>query len=82
MIFAVEYERHNHIDAQYLEKHFFAGRLSEEEMSMVVEMLKSSIKPKWILNSLKQRDDLNCNTLRIVYSANHKHRVMEYGDQS
>ena len=82
MIFVVEYERHNHIDAQYLEKHFFASRLSEEEMSMVVEMLKNSIMPKGILNSLKQRDELNYNTLRIIYNAKYKHRVKEYGDRS
>ena len=58
--------RQNHIEAQYLEGHFFVSHLSQEEMSMLVEMLKSNIKSKEILNHLKQRDDLNCNTFKII----------------
>lgn len=58
--------RQNHIEAHYLGGHFFVSHLSQEEMSMLVEMLKSNIKSKEILNHLKQRDEPNCNTFKII----------------
>ena len=58
---------HNHYLTKNLERHFFAGKLSEEEEKLVVDLLKTLVWPRDILNTLKQRNILNVSTLRIVY---------------
>lgn len=47
-ILVVKYGRHNHVGAQYLKGYFFRDYLSQEEMSILVNMSKSNIKPKEI----------------------------------
>ena len=67
--------KNNYNGTQYLKRHFFANCLSEEEINIIVEILKSNIKLKEILNSLKQNDELNYSTLRIIYNTKYNCRL-------
>ncbi|CAL5340557.1 unnamed protein product [Camellia sinensis] len=58
---------HNHAPAKHFEEHSFAGRLSEEETSLLVDMSKSMVRPKEILVTLKQKDALNVTTMKTIY---------------
>ncbi|XP_028085166.1 uncharacterized protein LOC114286245 [Camellia sinensis] len=57
---------------EYLEGHSYAGRLSHEETSLLVDMSKSMVRPSEILVTLKQRDDANASTMKTIYNARHK----------
>ena len=41
-------------------------------------MFKTLVRPRDILNTLKLKNSLNVSTLRIVYNARKKFKVMEY----
>ncbi|XP_028077726.1 protein FAR1-RELATED SEQUENCE 5-like [Camellia sinensis] len=68
---------HNYPSAEHLEGHSFAGRLSKEETSLLVDMSKSMVRPKEILVTLKQRDAFNATTMKTIYNARHRHRVVQ-----
>lgn len=68
---------HNHPGGQHVEGHSFAGRLSMEEIGILIDLSKSQMKPKEILNTLKERDGLNCTTIKGIYNARHKHKLNE-----
>jgi len=53
---------HNHSLIEHLKGHSYAGRLSEEETKLVVDMSKTLVRPRDILNTLKQRDKNNVST--------------------
>ena len=69
---------HNHLVAENLEKYSFSDRLSEEEKKLVVDMSKNLVRPRDMLNTLKQKNNLNVNTLRTTYNAMKKFKVMKY----
>ncbi|KAL8458339.1 hypothetical protein ACS0TY_036009 [Phlomoides rotata] len=69
---------HNHPIATYLEGHSYAGRLSKEEEEFVIDMSKCNAPPKSVLKELKRKNDHNHSTLRTIYNARQKHRVVEY----
>jgi len=71
-VLSVDYCVHNHLAAKHLEEHSFAGRLSEEEDKLVVDISKTLVRPRDILNTLKQRSSLNVNTLRTINNARKK----------
>jgi len=73
---------HNHFLAKNLKGYSFAGRLSKEEENSVVDLLKTLVRPRDILNTLKQINNLNVSTLRTIYNARHKFKVMEYVERS
>jgi len=73
---------HNHLAAENFEGHSFVGRLSEEEEKLVVDMSKTQVWSRDILHTLKQRNNLNASTLRIVYNARKKHRIIKYAGRS
>ncbi|XP_028094508.1 uncharacterized protein LOC114294593 [Camellia sinensis] len=60
----VAYGTHNHAPAKHFEGHSFAGRLYEEETSLLVDISKSMVRPKEILVTLKQKDALNVTTMK------------------
>ncbi|XP_061998453.1 uncharacterized protein LOC133715810 isoform X2 [Rosa rugosa] len=68
---------HNHALTESLEGHSYAGRLSEEETSLLIDLSKSLVRPKEILTKLKQRDSLNVTTIRTIYNARQRQRVKE-----
>ncbi|CAL2264756.1 unnamed protein product [Prunus armeniaca] len=68
---------HNHHSAKYLEGHSYAGRLSKEENNLLMDMSKSLVRPKDILYTIKRRDGKNVTTMKTIYNARHKSRVVE-----
>lgn len=72
---------HNHALAEYLKGHSYAVRLSESEASVVVELSKCHIHPRDILTLLKQNNPTNVSTMKNIYNARHKYRVLEPGGQ-
>ena len=73
---------HNHVAAKNLEGHSFAGKLSEEEEKLVVDMPKTFVRPINIGHTMKQRNNLNASTLRTVYNIIKKHRIVKYAERS
>ncbi|KAF6138868.1 hypothetical protein GIB67_018599 [Kingdonia uniflora] len=63
--------RHNHQPAD-LEGHAYAGRLTEEEEKLVVEMTKNDWRPREILEILKERRPENCSNINTIYSVKKK----------
>ena len=59
---------HNHSVTDHLEGHSYAGRLSQEETSLLVDMSMSRVKPRDILATLKQRDPLNATIMKTIYN--------------
>ncbi|XP_028101443.1 protein FAR1-RELATED SEQUENCE 5-like [Camellia sinensis] len=73
---------HNHAPAKHFEGHSFAGRLSEEETPLLVDMSKSMVRPKEILVILKQKDALNVTTMKTIYNVHHRNNVIEKAGRS
>ena len=73
---------HNHPNAQHLEGHSYVRRLSEEELTVLIDMSKSLVKPRNILHTLKKRDLNNTTTMKTIYNARHKYRVVEMARRS
>ncbi|XP_028122576.1 uncharacterized protein LOC114319718 [Camellia sinensis] len=67
---------------EYLEGHSYAGRLSREETSLLVDMSKSMVRPSEILVTLKQRDDANASTMKTIYKARQRYKVAEKAGRS
>lgn len=53
----------------HFEGHYFVGRLSDGEFSLLKDMSKSNVRPKDILCVMKQRDALNTTTITAIYNA-------------
>lgn len=71
--------RHNHKLAEHLEGHAYSGRLNKEELKSFTDMSKGGVKPKAVLNILKERDPTNTSTLQTLY--NEKKKIQkEYMD--
>ena len=68
---------HNHVPAEYFEGHSYVGRLSHTETSLLVDLSKSMVRPKDMLSTLKKRDPTNTTTMKAIYNARQKHRVIE-----
>ena len=73
---------HNHPNVQHLEGHSFAGRLSAEEINVLIDMSKSLAKPRNILRTLQKRDVHNTTTIKSIYNARQKLRVTEMAGRS
>ncbi|XP_028080465.1 uncharacterized protein LOC114282039 [Camellia sinensis] len=73
---------HNHAPAKHFEGHSFAGRLSEEETSLLVDMSKSLVKPKEILVTLKRKNALNVTTMKTIYNVRHRNNVIKKAGRS
>ncbi|XP_058180054.1 uncharacterized protein LOC131298591 [Rhododendron vialii] len=52
----------------YLEGHSYAGRLSAEQTSTVVDLSVALVKPREILTHLKVQDLKNVTSIKIVYN--------------
>ena len=73
---------HNHPAADFLEGHSFAGRLTKEETSLLVDMSKNMVRPKDILVTLKHKNELNVSTMKTIYNARQRQRVAERAGRS
>lgn len=68
---------HNHPAADFLEGHSYARRLTKKETKLLVDMSKSMVRPKDILVTLKQKNELNISTMKTIYSARWRQKVPE-----
>ena len=59
--------------------HPYVGRLSVEEKVMVKHMTKTSVKPRNILLTMKERNEKNVMTIKKVYNAMSVHRRSQRG---
>ncbi|XP_028104757.1 uncharacterized protein LOC114303807 [Camellia sinensis] len=81
-ILNIVYGLHNHLAAVHLQGHSYAGKLSTNEKSLLVDMSKSLVRPKEILITLKQRDALNMSTMKTVYNVRHRCKVLQKAGRS
>ncbi|XP_038882138.1 2-succinylbenzoate--CoA ligase, chloroplastic/peroxisomal isoform X2 [Benincasa hispida] len=68
---------HNHLANKNMEGHTFAGRLSQEENEILMNLSNSSVRPKDILSTLKSRDARNASTMKTIYNARHRQKRVE-----
>ncbi|XP_052209388.1 PKS-NRPS hybrid synthetase cheA-like [Diospyros lotus] len=68
---------HNHAAATQLEGHSYAGRLTEKEKEILKIMSKNHVKPKNILMTLKAEDKKNVTTIKSIYNARQRYRLIE-----
>ncbi|KAH1253954.1 PKS-NRPS hybrid synthetase [Glycine max] len=57
--------------AKSLVRHPYAGRLTKDEKIVVADMMKSMVKPRNILLTLKEHNDNNYTTIKQIYNARH-----------
>ena len=60
---------HNHDLVETLVDHSCAGRFSVDKKVMVEDMTKTSMKPRNILLTMKERNEKNVTTIKQVYTA-------------
>lgn len=68
---------HNHLANKNMEGHTFAGRLSQEENEILMNLSNSSVRPKDILSTLKSRDARNASTMKTIYNARHRQKRVD-----
>ena len=73
---------HNHDLVETMVGHPYAGKLSIEEKVMVEDMTKTSIKPRNILLTMKERNETNVTTIKQVYNAMTVHRRSQRGHKT
>ncbi|KAK9089150.1 hypothetical protein Scep_028232 [Stephania cephalantha] len=73
--------RHNHDPAKNLDA-IHLERLDKGSREVVVQMTKGNVKPKDILDTLKQRDVRNVSTMRTIYNARQKVRNEDAGGRT
>jgi len=73
---------HNHDLVETMVGHPYAGKLSIEEKVMVEDMTKTSIKPRNILLTMKERNEKNVTTIKQVYNAMTVHRRSQRGHKT
>ncbi|KAH6771224.1 hypothetical protein C2S52_016027 [Perilla frutescens var. hirtella] len=73
---------HNHPLTKQFEGHSFIGRLNKEEETMLFDMTNNMIKPRNILMTIKEKNKRNTTTIKTIYNARHKHRIVEKAGRS
>lgn len=73
---------HNHPAADNLEGHSYAGRLSQEESLLLMDMSRSLVRPKEILHAIKQKNADNKTTMKTIYNVRQRSRVIEKAGRS
>jgi len=65
---------HNHEMPKLLVGHPYAGRLTKDKKIVVVDMMKSMVKPRNILLTLKEHNANSYATIKQIYNAKHAYR--------
>jgi len=73
---------HNHALAKSFTGHPYVGRLTEDEKIIIGDMIKSMIKPKNILLTLKEHNANNCTTMKQVYNVRYAYHSYIRGNNS
>ncbi|KAH1254730.1 Protein FAR1-RELATED SEQUENCE 5 [Glycine max] len=75
-------EIHNHELAKTLVGLPYAGRLTDDEKNIIVDMTKSNVKPRNILLTLKEHNANSCTTIKQIYNARSGYRSSIRGDDT
>ena len=67
---------------QTLVGHPYAGRFTCSEKSMLMDMTKSSVKPRNILLTIKEHNEKNVSTIKQVYNARYMYKRSVRGDRT
>ena len=73
---------HNHKVMTTLFGHSYASHLSSEEKTLVNQLTKNMVKPGQILLAIKDQDQTNVNTIKIIYNECHKYCHEQRGPRS
>jgi len=73
---------HDHELAKTLVGHPYAGRLQPDEHALVVDMIKSRVKPKNILLTLKEKNEDNATTLKQLYNTRYTYKRSVRGSRT
>ncbi|KAH1228959.1 Protein FAR1-RELATED SEQUENCE 5 [Glycine max] len=60
---------HNHELVKSLVGHPYVGRLTKAEKTLIADMMKSMVKPRNILLTLKEHNANSCTTIKHIYNA-------------
>ncbi|KAL5158540.1 Protein FAR1-RELATED SEQUENCE 5 [Glycine soja] len=60
---------HNHELAKTLVGHPYARRLTYDEKNIIADMMKSNVKPRNIMLTLKEHNANSCTTIKQIYNA-------------
>ena len=71
---------HNHEMFPYLARNILAGRLMEDDKSIVHDLTNSSVKPKNIFTNLKKKRQESMTNIKQVYNERHKFKKAKRGD--
>ena len=71
---------HNHLPAAQLESHSYPDRLTEKEKEITITMSNNLVKPRNILMTLKTEDEKNVSTIKTIYNARQRYRVIDKVD--
>jgi len=74
-------ELNNYELANILVDYSYAGRLRPDEHALVIDMIKSRVKPMNILLTLKEKNENNVTTLKQLYNTTYKRSVRGSRDQ-
>ncbi|MCL7027564.1 hypothetical protein MKW94_014984 [Papaver nudicaule] len=69
--------RHNHEVENALTEHALAKRLKEDEEQLLARLTTSGLRPQQVLKVLKERNKENHSTIRTIYNARAKLRMLE-----
>jgi len=73
---------HNHEMTKSLVGHPYVGRLTKDEKIVVVDMMKSMVKPRNILLTLKVHNDNSYTTIKQIYNVRHAYRSSIKGNNT
>ena len=62
---------HNHEMVKSLVRHPYVGQLTKDEKIVVADMMKSMVKPRNILLTLKEHNGNSYTTIKQIYNAKH-----------
>ncbi|KAI3996886.1 hypothetical protein MKX01_021162 [Papaver californicum] len=74
--------RHNHEVENALTEHALIKRLKEDEEQLLARLTTSGLRPQQVLKVLKERNKENQSTIRTIYNARAKLRMLEMEGKS
>ncbi|KAH6764776.1 hypothetical protein C2S51_016025 [Perilla frutescens var. frutescens] len=73
---------HNHPQAQYLEGHAYAGRLTSDEEKLVASLLSSHTRPKQILAAIQRSFPNNKSKIKTIYNVRSRNKYVKHAGRS
>ncbi|XP_028220366.1 uncharacterized protein LOC114402012 [Glycine soja] len=76
------YGIHNHELAKTLVGHPYVGRLTNDKKNIIADMIKSNVKLRNILLTLKEHNANSCITIKQIYNARSAYRSLIRGEDT